>query len=182
MSTALATDLDALTAALGRPGTDLGVLLADLTSTLSTGVSSFVGLRLSLVTSGCAITLGTLPARSGVAASMRIPLATLAPVEPGGHVVFYATRAGAFVDLAADLDHAAGALVAVLDDDLAPVPLPVGVVGLDDLSAVQRAIGYLLGAGRTPAEAEAELGRRAAVAGTSLADAARRVLTDARPT
>lgn len=182
MSTALTTDLAALTAALGSPGTDLGVLLGDLSRTVRVAVSSCIGLRLTAVNEGSAITLGTLPAGAPVVASLRLPLDAVAPVEPGGMVTFFATNAGAFVDLAADLDHALGGAFAVLDDDLAAAHLPPGIHGLDDMSAVNRAIGYLIGGGWTPAEAEAELDRRAAHAGLSRPAAARRVFTLGGPT
>lgn len=173
MSTALAADLSALTAALGVPGTDLGGLLAGLSQRLARAAPSCVGLRMTVVVDGCPITLGTVPAGVRVASSMRMPLRALAPVGPGGErrggvVVFYATTAGALVDLAADLDYALGGRrLAVLDDDLSPDVVPPGVGGLEDLSTVNRAIGLQIDGGCTPVEAMVELDRYAGRAGVS---------------
>lgn len=175
LSAALASDLAALTAALDMPGADLGGLLAGLSHTLRQAVPSCVGLSLTVVVDGDPFTLGTVDGDVSVATSMRLPLAQLAPLGSGGVVVFYATRAGAFVDLAADADFALGARLAVLDDDLEPAARHLSG-GLEDLSLVNRAIGFLIGGGRTPAEATAELDRRAHQAGSSRSEAARGVL------
>lgn len=176
MSAALASDLAALTAALDVPGADLGDLLSGLSRTLRQAVPSCVGLALTLVVDGAPVTFATVADDVSVATSMRLPLAPLAPPGEGGVVVFYANRAGAFVDLAADADFALGARLAVLDDDLEPATRHRGSGGLDDLSLVNRAIGFLIGGGHTPAEAAAELDRRARQAGSSRGEAARGVL------
>jgi len=181
VSTSLATDLAALTTALGVPGADLGALLTTLSLRLTQAVPSCVGLRITVIVDDLPITVGTMPADAAVATSMRLPLATVATMGPGSVVVFYAARAGAFVDLAADLDHALGARgLTTLDDDLVPAALPPGVSGLDDLSAVSRAIGYLIGGGRAPAEAVAELDRLAGLAGVSRSATARQVIAGGR--
>ena len=162
LSAALASDLAALTAALDVPGADLEGLLAGLSHTLRQAVPSCVGLSLTVVVDGEPFTLGTVDGDVSVATSMRLPLAQLGPLGSGGVVVFYATRAGAFVDLA--------------DDDLEPAARHLGSGGLEDLSLANRAIGCLIGGGRTPAEATAELDRRAHQAGSSRSEAARGVL------
>lgn len=176
LSAALASDLAALTAALDVPGADLGGLLTGLSHTLRRAVPSCVGLSLTVVVDGDPFTLGTVAVDASVATSMRLPLAPLALLGSAGVVVFYATRAGAFVDLAADADFVLGAGRAVLDDDLEPAARHPGLGGLDDLSLVNRAIGFLIGGGHTPAEATAELDRRAHQAGSTRSEAARGVL------
>jgi hypothetical protein len=110
-----------------------------------------------------------------------VPLDPLSGVDAGRVVVFYAGHPGAFVDLAADLQRVHGLDgPAVLDDHLTDTcdpPRPCGITGLEELSDINRAIGVLITRGHTPAEAHAELRRRAAAGGHGLADTARHVLT-----
>ena len=133
-----------------------------------------------------------------IAASLRLPLGALAPgFHVDSQIVFYATTPGAFVDLAADLgyalniatitpsppvrplispevdghsgaDHRDGHRPITLDDDLPPVTLVSGVTGLDDLSAINRAVGVLIDQGHPPHQAYATLGQNAASAGVAI--------------
>lgn len=175
---ALARDLASLTAALGRPGTDLGSLLAGLSDRMRLTVPSYAGLSMTVVIDGRPITLGTMDRGGEVATSMRLPLSSLGAAEPGSIVVFYASQPGAFVDLAADADFALGDghHVVALDENLHPPPTTPGLDGLDVLSAVNRAIGRLIGDGHTPEGALVELNRRARASGVSQHAAALRVV------
>ena len=172
----LARDLATLTAALAMPGADLGALLTGLSRRIRLVVPSSVGLSMTVVMDDVPITL-TIMDGASVAASMRLPLSALGAAEAGSFVVLYAANAGAFVDLAADADFVVGAgkRLAVLDDDLHPTPAP-GLDGLKTLSAINRAIGFLIGDGHTPAGASAELDRRALATGISRHAAALRVV------
>ena len=163
---ALASDLASLTAALGTPGTDLEALLAGLSESIRLAVPSCVGLSMTVVVDGFPLTLATVDEVAEVAASMRLPLSALGVAGPGCVVVFYSANPGAFVDLAADAAFALGGDHPVLDADLHP-PVATGLGGLDALSAVNRAIGFLIGEGWTSEEADAELHLRARAAGTS---------------
>jgi len=176
---ALARDLASLTAMLATPGADLEALLAGLADRMRRAVPSYVGLSMTVVMDGCPITLAATPGGE-VATSMRLPLTALGAAEAGSVVVFYAAQPGAFVDLAADAEFAAGdgdGLV-VLDDELHRPPAVSGLAGLDILSAVNRAIGHLIGDGYHPEEAGAELDRRARIAGVSRHAAALRVVPE----
>lgn len=177
ISAALATDLASLTAALATPGTDLEALLAGLSSRIRLAVPSCVGLTMTVVTDGFPLTLAITDDGADVAASMRLTLSAVSTAEPGGVVVFYATNPGAFVDLAADVAFALGGgdHHVVLDDSLHLPTTTSGVDGLDALSTINRAVGYLIGDGHTPEEADAELTRRAQASGTSRHAAALRV-------
>jgi hypothetical protein len=106
-------------------------------------------------------------------------------------VVFYAATPGAFSDLAADLGYALHAptttsdpaipddiggdgaqdmrsdrqLPIVLDADLPPPTVVSGLTGLEDLSAINRAVGILIEQGHHPDRAHDTLRRHAAAAG-----------------
>lgn len=166
---ALARDLASLTAALATPGTDLEELLAGLSGRMRRAVPSCVGLSMTLMMDGFPLTLATVDEVAEVAASMSLPLSALGTADPGSVVVFYSTHPGAFVDLAADSAFALGDgdRLVLLDDDLHPPATTSGIGGLDALSAVNRAVGYLIGDGWTHEEAHTELHRRARTAGVS---------------
>lgn len=178
ISAALATDLASLTDALAASGTDLEALLAGLSGRVRRAVPSCVGLSMTLVMDGFPLTLATVDEVAEVAASMLLPLSALDTTEPGDTVVFYAAHAGAFVDLAADVDFAVddGLRLVILDEHLQPPAATSGVDGLDALSATNRAIGFLIAEGCTPDEAGDELIRRAGEAGVSRHTAALRVV------
>ena len=174
--------LDTLTAALDDPGTDLHAILDVLLDDLSGAVSSFLGLRMTLQSDWCPVTLMTVD--PGLAfsagASVALPLGPSTHGGGGGTVVLYAGHPGAFVDLAADLERVPGpGGGVVLDADLPGMsasPQRAGITGLAELGVVNRAIGVLIARGHTPVEARAELRRRAGVGLTSVTEVARRVL------
>jgi hypothetical protein len=174
--------LVALSAALDEPGTDLHAILVVLVDDLVAAVSSFLGLRLTLRSDWCAVTLTAVDPDLALAAgsSLALPLGPSAAAGPGDTIVLYAAHPGAFVDLAADLERviAPGGRV-VLDGDLPNTSATAqrnGITGLVELSVVNHAIGVLITRGWAPAEARAELRRRAAVELNCVADVARQVL------
>jgi hypothetical protein len=93
-------------------------------------------------------------------------------------LILYAARAGAFVDLAADLSWLTGRPLSdfVLDQHqhLAAGPLPADSVR--STSLINQAIGTLLGDGHTLEGADRELDARAATAGLSRLEAATVIL------
>ena len=127
--------------------------------------------------------------------SLRVGFAALGQGFAGeSSVVFYAATPGAFVDMAADfcyaldtptitpngsaksadssdsagrhgLDYRDGHRPIVLDADLPPPTTRSGLVGLDELSTVERAVGIVIDHGHHPDHAHATLGRDAAAAG-----------------
>ncbi|HEY4993239.1 MAG TPA: hypothetical protein VII33_14290, partial [Nakamurella sp.] len=75
-SDALTAQLNALTAALDDPGTDLETILDVLVDDLSAAVSSFLGLRMTLQLDGVPVTLTAMDAGLAVTAgaSLTLPL------------------------------------------------------------------------------------------------------------
>jgi len=189
LSDALTAQLDALTAALDDPGTDLETILDVLGDDLSAAVSSFLGLRMTLQLDGCPVTLTALDADLALTAgaSLTLPLGRSTGEGPDGAVVFYARHPGAFVDLAADLQRVHDLDGQVYLDGHLPnagdQPHRAGITGLAELSVVNQAIGVLITRGHTPAEAHAELRRRAAGSMHTVPDTARLVVasTNAPP-
>jgi len=130
-----------------------------------------------------------------ITTSLRVPLSLLGPSYDGGsRVVFYASVAGSLIDLAADLGHVlrtatimaddpdrdggvrdgdgrAGPAqvrtpVLLLDADVPPNPAAVsGLIGLPEMSAVDRAVGIMIERGHHPDVAYDALNEQAAVAG-----------------
>jgi len=129
-----------------------------------------------------------------ITTSLRVPLSLLGPSYDGGsRVVFYASVAGSLIDLAADLGHVlrtatimaddpdrdggvrdgdgrAGPAqvrspVLLLDADVPPNPAVSGLIGLSEMSAVDRAVGIMIERGHHPDVAYDALNEQAAVAG-----------------
>jgi hypothetical protein len=152
----------------------LGAPLASLVADLQVAVPSYRGLHLTMVDSGYPVSLTAfLPLHDGdsITTSLRIGLAALGPGFDDSSVVFYATTPGAFVDLAADIGYALPSLhrdghrLIALDADLPPPAAISGLVGLDELSTINRAVGILIDHGHHPHQANAALRRDAAAAG-----------------
>jgi hypothetical protein len=91
--------------------------------------------------------------------------------------VLYAATPGAFVDLAADLSYALGLdrTHLVLDQHLI-APTAGSGMGLDTQSAINQAIGVLIGGGHTLESARHELDRLASLDSDDLHRAAQAVL------
>jgi hypothetical protein len=114
-------------------------------------------------------------------------LALSLPAAGSGCVlVLQASAPGAFVLLAEDLAAlpGCGQQPPELDAHLAPLTSSTGPAlagSLAELSLLDRAIGVLIGQGWPPEAAEAELHRRAAVAGLTVAAVAERLLASPSP-
>lgn len=176
----LVGQLQSLTAALDDADPDLEALLAALGDSLGDAVSSFLGLRLTIVVEGNAVTLSTLDERApGAQASVRFPLSRITGAATGSTAAFFAGTAGAFVDFAVDLRRATGLDgEVVLDHDLPGEddPVEATLTGLQELIVVNRALGVLMGHGFTLQDAEAELRARAERSGSSLSETAHAVV------
>ncbi len=156
----LAADLAMLTEALDEPDSNIEQTVQRLATDAASVTPTFAGLTAGVYTDGrwTAVTTGhdaAVPA--DVVASVRIPLTERA------YVILYATRPGAFVDLAADLSWLTGRPLAefVLDADVAELAATVAADALRTGRTIDQAIGVLIGRGHTPEEAVAELERLA---------------------
>jgi hypothetical protein len=172
---ALRADLDALTEALGDPGTDLTALVGAVTADIRLAIASYLGMSLTLIVDGYPLTFtlmdeaawaaGAIDAVGAadapvIGSSVVLPLPAICAAEPGSALVLYAAKPGAFVDLVADLSYAVGLALDefVLDAHLEP---PAGGSALYELSQVNLAIGILIERGHTIDDAHTELQRRA---------------------
>lgn len=186
---ALLSQLRALTASID--GDDLlEEALSSLVASLQATVSSYCGLQLVVMSNGQSVSLtDSVPGSEAPASSLRLPLDVTTPALPdGSRIVFFAGAPGALVDLAADLSHALsvpmimgrspaadgprtrqdGERAIRLDDDLPTDSLTPGLVGMEELSTINRAIGVLIGQGHLPDSAHRTLRRRALAAGLEL--------------
>ncbi|MCW2527879.1 MAG: hypothetical protein JWM76_2739 [Pseudonocardiales bacterium] len=182
LSPQLTADLQSLTVALDQPGVDLRETVQSLMVQMGHAVPSYLGATVTLSTGGLLASFTVWPESSPQpgSASLRIPLDLLIGAEPGSDIVFYASAAGAFVDLAADLAHAMRLPLTglFLDDRLT---LPTQPFSLLELSRVNRAVGVLIAGGRSVTEARSELHKRAEAEQCSLSIAAQRVLDTIPP-
>ncbi len=185
ITAALTTDLAALTEALEDPGVDLAETLRLLGRDTAHAVDSYLGLSVTITGDGHPITFTALrEAASGteILSSVQIPLiaGNVAGAGSGGvaALILYASKPGAFVDLAADLAWITGRPLSefVIDQHLSralDLALPSG---LGELSMINQAIGMLIRRGYRPELARAELDARAARSGTDRTTEARRLL------
>jgi len=167
----LTRQLTALTDTLDDPATDLAGELTTLTGQLRPIVPGFLGLTITVHSSGIPVTLTAIePAvLSHARGCLLLALPPVAGTRAGGSVVFYAATPGAFRALIEGTDPGDDGLggVYILDHHLPLVtdlPHPVGISGLDEVTALNRAIGVLLAEGSTLGQAQAEMRRRAAAA------------------
>ena len=169
----LAADLALLTDALDVPATDIEATVAALMSDAAAAVSSYVGLSVHVCSSHSQLELTTLESGqlASIRTSLRVPLMTRPPSPPDDSVrfvlVLYAAKVGALIDLAADLawltGHSPDELR--LDEDIAEGVHLHPAESLRAQSAINQAIGVLIGQGRTPHQAHAELDLQATEAG-----------------
>lgn len=161
----------------------LDTLLADLVR----AAPSAVGLEVRVVAVGQDVLLGRFVEGTGpydVGASLRVPLGPDGDVRAHGpdsvSVTFYATRPGAFVDLGADLALVGGLALDRVDlDGHRPTSTRSGVRGLEQVSAVQRAVGVLIDRGIPPDQAYDRLAEEARTCSAAVADHARSVVAEA---
>lgn len=162
---------------------DLEGGLAGLLTDLRKASPSSVGLEVTTVVAGQDVRVAHfLPGVSAddVVSSLQVPLGG----DPRGtsssgpvRVTFYATRLGAFVDLAADLARAQGLPLDRLElGESRPTSTMAGVRGLERVSVVHRAVGVLIAQGVHPDDAQARLAADAEAAALPLVDHARAVI------
>ena len=186
---ALAADLALLTDALDTGAVDIASTFSLLSSDVAAAVSSYAGLSVRIHSLGGLAELTTLddPAViAGVVTSLRIPVPVASQVPgPSVVIVLYATLAGAFVDLAADLawltDVALADVGLDLDLDLDPRARSGVATPLSSLSSIDQAIGVLVGRGHTPEETLVELETLAARFGGDRHAAALEILDALQP-
>lgn len=197
LSIQLLSHLRGLVESIGEGDGTLSESLAVLVQDVRSAVSSYLGLRLTVVLDGWPVTLAVFGDIDGQrpATSLRLALSDLDPVfDPQSRIVFYASRPGALVDLAADLDYlqrqrgpavAGHAVVGRrdarrptvrLDVDLPPVSLVSEISGLTEYVTINRAVGVLINEGHHPDYAHAALHRAAADNGLTPPDYAARLL------
>ena len=186
---ALAADLALLTDALDTGSADIASTFSLLSSDVAAAVSSYAGLSVRIHSLGGLAELTTLddPAViAGVVTSLRIPVPVASQVPgPSVVIVLYATLAGAFVDLAADLawltDVALADVGLDLDLDLDPRARSGVATPISSLSSIDQAMGVLVGRGHTPEEALVELATLAARFGGDRHAAALEILDALQP-
>jgi hypothetical protein len=185
---ALAAALATLTEALDEPGIDIASTPRTLGADAALAVSSYLGLTVTAMADGHPVSFTDLRGDLGLteaATSLRMalpPTPTPDAADPATMtLVLYAATPGAFVDLAADLRWLTGAGPDsfVLDADLNLSDPRATAVGVAELSAINQAVGMLLGSGHSIEQAHGELDRLAAEAGTDSHTAALGVLGDA---
>jgi hypothetical protein len=180
LPTDVAAFLRDLTERVGAGDDNLSGSMVALVEDLRTAVSSYQGLRLTLVLDSWSVTLTAFGDIHGQhpATSLRLALSDLGQgFDPQSRIVFYAGKAGAFVDLSADLDHLDRHQPAVrLDVDLPPESVVSGFSGLSEYATINRAVGVLIDRGHVPNRAHAMLRRGAAADGLALPDYAARLL------
>jgi hypothetical protein len=169
---ALAEDLALLTEALDADGVDLASMMSLLASAVSYSVPSYLGLSVWVNPEDEPVEITTLAgevARAKIRTSLRMPFAD-GPWQPGPAVmiVLYAGLPGAFADLAADLAWLTRRDLGDigLDVDLGDDVRTSRAISLRARSALDQAMGVLVGRGRTPGAARSELDALAERAGT----------------
>lgn len=180
-SEALIDDLTLLSDALDDPIVDLYAVLSVLTDDLTASIPQYLGLAVTLQVGGNPIILSTLDTDlpGQVRSSLFLLLMPLNQTSATGNVAFYSGAPDAFIDLADDarwifnLDG-----YPVLDQHLWPTVnvCKTGIAGLADLRDVNQAIGCLVEEGRTLAQAQDELRRRAENEDHTEGHIARRIL------
>jgi hypothetical protein len=182
ITAATAAALAILTDALDEPGTDIAHSLHRLTLDAAAAVTSYLGLSVVVSHSDPPFTVTAL-AEGALAGDIRTSLHLSLPGpsdpqnSPAVAIILYAGSPGAFVDLAADLAWLTARSLSdfILDQlSVAAGSLPEGQ--LRAASAINQAIGVLIGRGYTPQQAHWELDTQAADAGTDRHTAAYHIL------
>jgi hypothetical protein len=174
--TSLATALTLLSAGLDDPSTTAWRGFDQFAVAVRSAVSSYCGLAITMsADGGIPLTITAADPDAVVATSLAIPLSSLSTTG-GGELVLFATVAGAFVDLAADLAYQTETDLSAFAMDAHLEPSAVPVAGVAEFAVVHQAVGFLIAGGSTPEQALARLEKFAANDGHDLAAAAARVL------
>ena len=178
ITAALAADLTILTQALDDPDSDVVESVLRLARDVGSAVPSFLGLTVTVHDSDPPFTFTTLEDHVGPGHVRTSLMMALSHDAAGARVIVYAGTPGAFVDLAADLSWLARHTLAgcELDQHLILPAIASPAANLHAVTAVNQAIGVLIGAGLTPEAAHRELEVRAATTDTDRLTAARVIL------
>ena len=111
LATALVTHFHPFSNSISLDGNDLDdaldASLAAFTADVEAAVPSYLGMQLTILQNGYPVTLTRITPHRTATTSLRIPLTVFGPrFDLDSRVTLYATTAGAFVDLAADLSYA----------------------------------------------------------------------------
>ena len=149
--------------------------LTALTEAVKSAAPSYRGLALTLIIDKqpVSVTSAELGNTSDIATSLRLSLAWLPSLNADSRITFYASVPGTFVDLAADLAFALDSDIR-LDEDI-PCALVSDLTGVGKLSAINKALGVLVGHGHTPDSAQRELRHMADATPSSIQKAAEAV-------
>lgn len=165
ISTPLATDLRNLLRVLDLPDLDVERSLLALRYDVQLSVASFVGLTLRVGVAGQRVTLTSVDESQldSIASSLALPVPMTSSVAPAAELVLYASKPGAFVDLAADVTFALQSPSGEvrIDQHLPRGAIHSGLEGVEEMAMVSRAVGVLIGRGLTPEEARDHLDRKA---------------------
>jgi hypothetical protein len=181
ISAPLAADLAILTAALDQPDADIAASLSQLAADGQAAVHTYLGLTVVISHSDPAFNFTTLierVARDGIRTSLQMTLKTGgdggAHARPTVAVIVHAGTPGTFIDLAADLAWLTGRPLSdfVLDRHLTVADEPGSRTPLVTASAVNQALGVLIGRGYTPSQADWQLDTQARHTGADRYNAA----------
>ena len=179
ITAALAADLAVLSETFDTADADLLDAFRHLASDAQSAVRSYLGLTVIAGDATDPLTLTAMEHAAhqvDVVSSLMIPLSDHSADDAGSRlvVILYASRAGAFVDVAADLCWLTGRRLTdfALDQHLNLPAEPDTGCGVQAASLLNQAIGVLLGHGYTPEQAESEIDTRAAAAGHTRSHAA----------
>lgn len=181
----LAAVLTGLAHYLDDPDLNLAETFRQLARDTKLAVDSYLGLSVGITADGHQLTLTAFEACAkpeSIRTSLLLRLTAVATAKSDASsalsVILYAAHPGAFVDLAADLDwlNRGQLRAAILDQHLPFSPAEAEHQGLRALSAVNQAIGALIGSGHTPERAHRELDAWALRAGTDRVTAALQLL------
>jgi len=163
ISPVVARYVNDLTTLVDADDTDLLGVLQSLENTAGLAAGSLLGWKLGFTIQGQPLRLTSVHPcvdTGHVRASLHVPLSSVLSPAAGGCVTFYAAQSGAFTALAADLKalHLTSGRLC-LDEDLEP-DLTSGPTGLNELSAMNQAIGVLTAGGYTTSSAQAHVDRQ----------------------
>jgi hypothetical protein len=184
ISAALAADLADLSHNLDDD-VDLETRLHALTDGVKAAVPSYLGMTVTFVADGHDVSFTVREETEHVreiTASLRIQLAGTRHGARDTQLVLYAAIPGAFVDLAVDVGYALtlDSATLILDGHLNPPDHESGFHGLAALSAINQAVGVLIGRGHTIESAHNALRRSAAWYGEDVAVTAAALLRTMR--
>lgn len=185
LTAAMTAALAPLSVALHDPvcdDIDLEELLSEFAAATKRVVHSYLGMSLSITSAVGNFSLTAMddPRHlTDIVASLHLPLKTTPGATTNSTVTFYAGKAGAFVDLAADIGWILRLTpeLLILNGHLT-IPDQDSNTGSGPISLANQAIGVLIERGHRPEDAASELHRLARRAGLSLVEFVAQLLLD----